>query len=50
MPKEKAMLPVLEMALEMTARGFTFKNIDLYRSEANKFIVDDKSLILRFPH
>lgn len=48
LPKEKAMLPVLEMALEMTARGFTFKNIDLYRSEANKFIVDDKSLIPPF--
>jgi DNA polymerase-3 subunit alpha (Gram-positive type) len=48
LPKEKAMLPVLEMALEMTARGFTFKNIDLYRSEANKFIVDGTSLIPPF--
>ncbi|ASA22223.1 PolC-type DNA polymerase III [Paenibacillus donghaensis] len=48
LPKEKAMLPILEMALEMTARGFAFKNIDLYRSEADTFIVDGKSLIPPF--
>lgn len=42
------MLPVLEMALEMTARGFTFMNIDLYRSDANRFTVDGKSLIPPF--
>ncbi|WP_342561473.1 PolC-type DNA polymerase III [Paenibacillus sp. FSL R7-0345] len=48
LPKEKAMLPVLEMALEMTARGFTFKNIDLYRSDANRFTVDGTSLIPPF--
>ncbi|MEK4515589.1 PolC-type DNA polymerase III [Paenibacillus sp. FSL H8-0122] len=48
LPKEKAMLPVLEMALEMTARGFTFKNIDLYRSDATKFTVDGTSLIPPF--
>ncbi|PZT56046.1 PolC-type DNA polymerase III [Paenibacillus silvae] len=47
-PKEKNMLPVLEMALEMTARGFSLKPIDLYRSEATKFIVDGKSLIPPF--
>ncbi|EXG83095.1 PolC-type DNA polymerase III [Saccharibacillus sacchari] len=48
LPKEKAMLPILEMALEMTARGFTFKTIDLYRSDAQKFIVDGTSLIFPF--
>lgn len=48
LPKEKAMLPVLEMALEMTARGFTFKNIDLYRSDATRFTVDGTSLIPPF--
>ncbi|SET42428.1 PolC-type DNA polymerase III [Paenibacillus sp. NFR01] len=48
LPKEKAMLPILEMALEMTARGFTFKNIDLYRSDATNFIVDGTSLIPPF--
>ncbi|BCG59647.1 PolC-type DNA polymerase III [Paenibacillus sp. URB8-2] len=48
LPKEKAMLPILEMALEMTARGFTFKSIDLYRSDATKFTVDGDSLIPPF--
>ncbi|WP_068619265.1 PolC-type DNA polymerase III [Paenibacillus tuaregi] len=48
LPKEKNMLPMLEMALEMTARGFRFKNIDLYRSDALKFIVDGDSLIPPF--
>ncbi|WP_025691711.1 PolC-type DNA polymerase III [Paenibacillus zanthoxyli] len=48
LPKEKAMLPILEMALEMTARGFTFKSIDLYRSDATKFTVDENSLIPPF--
>ncbi|QWU14140.1 DNA polymerase-3 subunit alpha [Paenibacillus sophorae] len=48
LPKEKAMLPILEMALEMTARGFTFKSIDLYRSDATKFTVDGESLIPPF--
>ncbi|MCL6603051.1 MAG: PolC-type DNA polymerase III [Paenibacillus sp.] len=48
LPKEKAMLPILEMALEMTARGFTFKSIDLYRSDATRFTVDGGSLIPPF--
>nr|WP_083180133.1 PolC-type DNA polymerase III [Paenibacillus yonginensis] len=48
LPKEKSMLPILEMALEMTARGFSFKSIDLYRSDATKFIVDGDSLIPPF--
>ncbi|MGG4212249.1 PolC-type DNA polymerase III [Paenibacillus sp. FSL L8-0638] len=47
-PKEKGMLPILEMALEMTARGFSFKSIDLYRSEATRFKVDGDSLIPPF--
>ena len=42
------MLPVLEMALEMAARGFSLKPIDLYRSEATKFIVDGNALIPPF--
>ncbi|AZK47756.1 PolC-type DNA polymerase III [Paenibacillus lentus] len=48
LPKERNMLPILEMALEMTARGFRFKNIDLYRSDATRFIVDGDSLIPPF--
>ncbi|WP_110933081.1 PolC-type DNA polymerase III [Paenibacillus bouchesdurhonensis] len=48
LPKERNMLPILEMALEMTARGFSFKSIDLYRSDATRFIVDGDSLIPPF--
>lgn len=48
LPKEKAMLPILEMALEMTARGFRFKTIDLYRSDATRFIVEGDALIPPF--
>lgn len=48
LPKEKNMLPILEMALEMTARGFRFKSIDLYRSDATRFIVDEDALIPPF--
>lgn len=47
-PKEKNLLPILEMALEMTARGFSFKPIDLYRSEAKQFLIDGDSLIPPF--
>jgi DNA polymerase-3 subunit alpha (Gram-positive type) len=46
--KEKAMISILEMGLEMTARGFQFKSIDLYRSQANRFIIDGNSLIPPF--
>jgi DNA polymerase III subunit alpha, Gram-positive type len=42
------MISILEMALEMTARGFSFKQLDLYRSHATKFIVDGNSLIPPF--
>src|SRR5690606_38666099 len=47
-PKEKAMISILEMGLEMTARGFTFKNIDLYRSDATKFLIDGDALLPPF--
>lgn len=46
--KEKSMVSILEMALEMTARGFTFKPIDLYRSDATRFQVDEGALIPPF--
>lgn len=48
LPKEKASISLLEMALEMTARGFSFKPIDLYRSDATKFQVDGDSLVPPF--
>ncbi len=47
-PKEKASVPIFEMALEMTSRGFKFKNIDLNRSQATRFIIDGDSLIAPF--
>jgi DNA polymerase-3 subunit alpha (Gram-positive type) len=47
-PKERAMVSVLEMALEMTARGYSFKGIDLYRSDATRFQVDGDALIPPF--
>lgn len=38
-PKEKALHTVLEMALEMTARGYKFLPLDLYKSDAKNFTV-----------
>lgn len=46
--KEKGMISILEMALEMTARGFGFKPVDLYRSDATKFLVDGDKLLFPF--
>ncbi|MBW5444535.1 PolC-type DNA polymerase III [Cohnella sp. CFH 77786] len=46
--KEKNMISILEMGLEMTARGFKVKPLDLYRSDATRFIVDGDSLIPPF--
>ncbi len=48
--REQGLLTVLEVALEMVKRGFSFKPINLYRSDARNFIIDDdkKSLILPF--
>ncbi|WP_442600908.1 PolC-type DNA polymerase III [Paenibacillus sp. KN14-4R] len=47
-PKEKSMISILEMAIEMTARGMSFKPIDLYRSDATRFIIDGDALIPPF--
>jgi len=46
--KDKKMLPILELALEMYARGFVFHPVDLYRSDARKFLVEPDGLILPF--
>ncbi|WNR46682.1 PolC-type DNA polymerase III [Paenibacillus roseipurpureus] len=48
LPKEKAMVSILEMSLEMTSRGFSFKPIDIYRSDATKFTIDGTALIPPF--
>jgi DNA polymerase-3 subunit alpha (Gram-positive type) len=49
-PKEKSLVVVLELALEMTRRGMTFKLPDLHESEATDFKItaDEKSLIIPF--
>lgn len=47
-PKEKTLLTVLEMCLEMCERGFHFKNVDLYHSHASQFIIDGDNLIPPF--
>ena len=49
-PKEQEQLKTLFNALEMVQRGYHFSNIDLYRSDATKFVVDyeSKSLIPPF--
>lgn len=46
--KEKNTLTVLELALEMCERGFSFQKIDLYKSSADEFIIDGNTLIPPF--
>ena len=48
--KEISILGALEIALEMTARGFKFANIDLNKSDAINFVIDEdrKTLIPPF--
>lgn len=38
--KDKALIIVFEVSLEMYYRGFTFSRVDLYKSDSTKFIVD----------
>ncbi len=42
--KDKAMYPVLELVLEMYERGIKFLPIDLYKSSATKFIVEEDGI------
>ena len=46
--KEKNLLTVLEVSLEMYERGFSFKKVDLYESSASEFIVDGDALLPPF--
>lgn len=43
-PKDKDMYDDMEIVLEMYERGFKFLPIDLYKSDATKFLVEDGSL------
>ncbi|WP_042144767.1 PolC-type DNA polymerase III [Paucisalibacillus sp. EB02] len=47
-PKEKSLLTVLEIALEMCERGFSFQKVDLYKSKASEFVVEGNTLIPPF--
>ncbi|WP_050614812.1 PolC-type DNA polymerase III [Bacillus testis] len=47
-PKEKNTLTVLELALEMCERGYSFQKVDLYKSQASEFIIEGDSLIPPF--
>lgn len=40
-PKDDDLITTLELALEMTVRGFKFYNVDLYKSDAEDFAVAD---------
>ena len=44
--KEQSLLTTLESAIEMTARGYKFSNIDLYKSDATRFVVDNENKTL----
>ncbi|MEG3013500.1 MAG: PolC-type DNA polymerase III [Cetobacterium sp.] len=39
--KKKAQLAVCEIIVEMHARGFEFLNLDVYKSQGNKFTIED---------
>ncbi|MBL1227487.1 PolC-type DNA polymerase III [Enterococcus sp. BWR-S5] len=46
--KEKNLLTVLEIANEMLERGYKFSMIDLYKSDAENFVIDGDTLIAPF--
>lgn len=46
--KDQVMINVLEIIYEMFKRGFTFQNVDLFKSHYDKFLVDGNTLIPPF--
>ncbi|MDO5724737.1 MAG: PolC-type DNA polymerase III [Tissierellia bacterium] len=46
--KEKSQIYLMEIVLEMYARGYEFENLDLYKSQASKFFVKDGKIIPPF--
>lgn len=46
--KERNLVTVLELALEMCERGFSFQRIDLNKSQATEFVIEGNSLIPPF--
>lgn len=47
-PKERNLLTVLEISLEMVERGYSIVKPDLYKSDATTFIIDGDNLIPPF--
>ncbi|NLN79986.1 MAG: PolC-type DNA polymerase III [Erysipelotrichia bacterium] len=45
-PKEEEIFDTLFVALEMYERGFKFANLDLYKSDATNFIIDEENKTL----
>lgn len=43
--KEKNLLTVLEVALEMYSRGYKVKKVDLYKSDSDKFLVTEEGIL-----
>lgn len=43
--KEKNLLTVLEVALEMYARGYKFKKVDLYHSDSDTFLIKEDGIL-----
>ena len=47
--KESSLLETLKLALEATARGVSFKTIDIEKSDGNNFVMDESSNSLIMP-
>jgi len=43
--KEKNLLTVLEVSLEMYARGYKIQKVDLYKSDSDKFLLGEAGII-----
>ncbi len=48
-PKEKSVADTLAVALEMLARGFTFKGLDIEKSLAKTFYINEEAKTLTLP-
>ena len=46
--KEKNLMTILELANEMLERGYSFKMVDIERSDASDWLMDGKTLIAPF--
>ena len=45
-PKEDEILKTLNIAIEMVERGYKFSNLDLYKSDATRFVIDEENKAL----